>query len=99
MQPDSWSRSRVRRSIRRSSSPTESSKECLTSTILEVLAKGLRNAKERLMPKDTHILQVTVFTPRGGQLDEFVRRQLEGLPKFGDIPGGRGSLFYRSLDN
>ncbi|HTK35792.1 MAG TPA: antibiotic biosynthesis monooxygenase [Caulobacteraceae bacterium] len=51
------------------------------------------------MPKDTHVLQVTVFTPHEGQLDAFVRRQLEGLAKFGDIPGSRGSRFYRSLDN
>jgi heme-degrading monooxygenase HmoA len=49
--------------------------------------------------KDTHIVQITVFTPNEGQLDAFVNRQLEGLPKFGDIPGSLGSKLYRSLDS
>lgn len=51
------------------------------------------------MPADTHILQVTVFTPHEGRLGEFIRRQLEGLPKFGDIPGWRGTRLYRSVDD
>jgi heme-degrading monooxygenase HmoA len=51
------------------------------------------------MPGDTHILQVTVFTPHEGELGEFIRRQLEGLPRFGDIPGWRGTRLYRSVDD
>jgi heme-degrading monooxygenase HmoA len=51
------------------------------------------------MSGDTHILQVTVFTPHEGELGEFIRRQLEGLPKFGDIPGWRGTKLYRSVDD
>lgn len=49
--------------------------------------------------KDTAIVQITIFTPHEGQLDAFVNRQLEGLPKFGDIPGSLGSKLYRSLDS
>ncbi len=50
------------------------------------------------MSRETPIVQVTVFTPHEGQLDDFIRRQMEGLPRFGDIPGWHGTRLYRSLD-
>ena len=44
------------------------------------------------------ITQITIFNLQPGQTDEFIRRQMEGLPKFGAIPGSLGSKLYRSLD-
>jgi len=48
--------------------------------------------------RDTHVVQITIFTPNAGQLDEFVKRQVAGVPAFGDIPGWRGTKLYRALD-
>lgn len=49
----------------------------------------------RLEAPVTHI---NVFTPNPGMMDAFVAAQLEGLPKFGTIPGSRGAFFYCADD-
>jgi len=48
--------------------------------------------------KPDPIIHVTVFEPRPGQMDPFIARQTEGLPRFGVIPGWRGSTLYRDRD-
>lgn len=44
------------------------------------------------------VTHINVFTPHPGMMDAFVAAQLEGLPKFGTIPGSRGSSFYCAED-
>lgn len=44
------------------------------------------------------VTHINVFTPNPGMMDQFVAAQLDGLPKFGAIPGSRGSYFYCADD-
>ncbi|HET6971787.1 MAG TPA: antibiotic biosynthesis monooxygenase family protein [Phenylobacterium sp.] len=56
----------------------------------------LPQAKELFV--SSTITQITIFNPHPGQLDAFVRHQVEGLSKLGAVPGSLGSKLYRSLD-
>src|SRR5258708_29137857 len=45
------------------------------------------------------LAHINIFTPKPGMMDDFINAQLQGLPTFGEIPGSRGSLFYRAKDD
>jgi quinol monooxygenase YgiN len=49
--------------------------------------------------KPGQLAHINIFTPKPGMMDEFINAQLQGLPTLGDIPGSRGSLFYRARDD
>lgn len=45
------------------------------------------------------LIQMNVFTPKPGRLDEFVSMQLEGLPRFREAQGLLASRMYRANDD
>jgi len=44
------------------------------------------------------LAHINIFTPKPGQMEEFITLQLNGIPLL-TVPGSRGSRMYRSKDD
>ena len=44
------------------------------------------------------LFNINIFTPKPGRLDDFIRAQLDGVPRLGEVRGLTESRFYRAED-
>lgn len=44
------------------------------------------------------LFNINIFTPKPGRLDDFIRAQLDGVPRLGEIPGLTESRVFRAED-
>lgn len=50
------------------------------------------------MSSSNILVNIGIFTPKPGRIDDFIATQLEGRPRLGDIPGLNTSRLYRAED-
>jgi heme-degrading monooxygenase HmoA len=50
------------------------------------------------MSSSKPLVNIGIFTPKPGRIDDFIATQLEGRPRLGHIPGLNTSRLYRAED-
>lgn len=50
------------------------------------------------MSSSKPLVNIGIFTPKPGRIDDFIATQLEGRPRLGHIPGLLTSRLYRAED-